>query len=70
MPEGPLEFAQETPRPSDGMRFDIYPDPHDRNRGTMSPNALTGRYQVTSSDYAEVEGATVLRVWYEVAPHD
>jgi hypothetical protein len=68
MPEGPLEFAADTPRPPDGTRFDIYPDPRDRNRGTMVLNDLTGRYSVSASDYAEIDGTRVLRVWYEVAP--
>jgi hypothetical protein len=27
MPEGPLEFAADTPRLRDGARFDIYTDP-------------------------------------------
>ena len=67
MAEGPLELAADTPRPGDGARFDIFTDPQDRNRGTMVLNDLTGRYAVSASDYAEVDGARVLRVWYEPA---
>jgi hypothetical protein len=70
MPEGPLEFAAGTPRPADGTRFDIYTHPDDLNRGTMVLNETSGRYQVVRSDYAEVDGATVLRVWYETVPPD
>jgi hypothetical protein len=70
MPEGPLEFSADTPRPRDGARFDIYTDPHDLNRGTMAPNELTGRYVVSGTEYVEIEGATYLRVWYERAPTD
>jgi hypothetical protein len=70
MPEGPLEFAADTPRPRDGARFDIYPRPNDPNRGTMVPNDLTGRYVVTRTEYAEVDGAPCLRLWYELAPRD
>lgn len=70
MPEGPLEFAADTPRPRDGSRFDMYQDPSDLNRGTFVPNELNGRYVVSASDYAEVDGTTCLRVWYEVAPRD
>jgi hypothetical protein len=68
MPEGPLEFAADTPRPHDGARFDIYADPHDRNRGRMIPNDLTGRYVVVSTDYAELDGTTYLRLWYDPVP--
>jgi hypothetical protein len=68
MPEGPLEFAAETPRPADGSRFDIYSDPNDRNRGTMVPNDLSGRYVVVRTDFADVDGTMVLRLWYEPAP--
>jgi hypothetical protein len=70
VPEGPLEFAPETPRPADGTRFDIYPKPGDPDRGTLVLNPLNGRYHIVSSDYAEVEGARVLRVWYERVPPD
>jgi hypothetical protein len=68
MPEGPLEFAADTPRPADGARFDIYTNTHDQDRGTMVLNDLSGRYVVAQSDYAEVDGTTCLRVWYESAP--
>jgi hypothetical protein len=70
MAEGPLELAADTPRPQDGARFDIFTDPQDRNRGTMVLNDLTGRYVVATSDYAETDGAVVLRIWYERAPDD
>jgi hypothetical protein len=70
MPEGPLEFAAETPRLRDGARFDIFTDPNDLNRGRLVPNELTGRYVVHSTGYAEVDGVTVLRLWYELAPAD
>jgi hypothetical protein len=70
MPEGPLEFAADTPRPANGVRFDIYAKPDDLNRGTMVLNELGGRYRVTNSDYAEIDGVRYLRVWYEAAPHD
>ena len=70
MPEGPLEFAADTPRPRDGARFDIYSDPRDRNRGQMVPNDLAGRYVVVSTEYAEIDGTTYLRLWYEPAPAD
>lgn len=70
MPEGPLEFAADTPRPRDGTRFDIYPSPGDSNRGRLVPNDLSGRYVVSRTEYAEVEGVTVLRLWYEPAPRD
>ena len=68
MPEGPLEFAASTPRPANGVRFDIYTRPDDLNRGTIMLNELAGRYRVTSSDYAEIDGVRTLRVWYEPAP--
>jgi|tagenome__1003787_1003787.scaffolds.fasta_scaffold19745755_2 hypothetical protein len=68
MAEGPLEFGAETPRPANGTRFDIYTNPQDQNRGRMVLNDLSGRYVVTHSEYADVEGTTVLRVWYESAP--
>ena len=70
MPEGPLEFAADTPRLRDGARFDIYTDPRDLNRGTLVPNDLTGTYMVSRSEYADVDGTTYLRVWYEPAPPD
>jgi hypothetical protein len=70
MPEGPLEFAADVPRPPVGTRFDMYTNPEDQNRGRMVLNDLTGRYVVTRSDYTEVGGATVLRVWYESAPRE
>jgi hypothetical protein len=70
MPEGPLEFAAETPRPRDGARFDIFTDPHDLNRGSLTLNELTGRYVVSGTEYVEVDGVTVLRLWYERAPDD
>jgi hypothetical protein len=70
MPEGPLEFAADIPRPRDGTRFDMYADPHDLNRGTMGPNDLTGTYVVSRSEYADINGTTYLRVWYDVAPPD
>ena len=70
MPEGPLEFAADTPRPRDGSRFDIFTDPNDLNRGTMVPNDLTGRFVVSRSDYAEIDGTTYLRIWYDAAPSD
>ena len=70
MAEGPLEFAAETPRPPDGARFDIYTDPHDQNRGTMVLNGLNGRYRVSHSEYAEIDGTTYLQVWYETAPRE
>jgi hypothetical protein len=70
MPEGPLEFAADTPRPDDGTMFDIYPSPNDQNRGRMVLNDLTGRYRVARSDYAEIDGATVLRIWYERVPQE
>jgi hypothetical protein len=70
MLEGPLEFAADTPRPRDGARFDIYPSSGDPNRGTMVPNDLSGRYVVSRTEYAEVEGVTLLRLWYEPAPRD
>ena len=70
MPEGPLEFAADTPRLRDGARFDIYTDPNDLNRGTLVPNDLTGKYVVPRSDYAEIDGTTYLRVWYDPAPPD
>jgi len=70
MPEGPLEFAADTPRPGTGARFDIYTDPQDLNRGTMMRNELTGRYVVTGTDYAEIDGTAVLRVWYERSAPD
>jgi hypothetical protein len=70
MPEGPLELAADTPRLPDGARFDIFTDPQDRNRGTLVPNDLTGRYVVVRSDYAEVEGVACFRIWYEPAPPD
>jgi hypothetical protein len=69
MAEGPLELAADTPRPGDGVRFDIFTDPQDRNRGTMVLNDLTGRYRVSATDYTEIDGARVLRVWYEPAPN-
>ena len=68
MPEGPLEFSAATPRPTNGTTFDIYPSPHDSLRGSMVLNPLSGRYRVVSSDRAEVEGAPVLRIWYERVP--
>ena len=68
MVEGPLELAADTPRPRDGSRFDLYADQNDLNRGTFVPNDLNGRYVVRASDYAEIDGTTVLRVWYEAAP--
>jgi hypothetical protein len=70
MPEGPLEFAADTPRPLDGARFDIYTSPNDPNRGTLVPNDLSGRYVVSRTEYAEVEGTRLLRLWYEPAPPD
>jgi hypothetical protein len=70
MPEGPLEFAADTPRPRDGTTFDMYAKPGDPDRGTLVLNELTGRFRVVSTDYAEVDGAAVLRVWYERVPSD
>ena len=34
----------------------------------MVPNDLTGRYVVSRSDYAEIDGTTYLRIWYDAAP--
>jgi hypothetical protein len=70
MPEGPLEFAADTPRPSDGTRFDIYSEPNDLNRGTLVPNELSGRYVVSSTEYVQIDGTTYLRLWYDRAPPD
>jgi len=70
MVDGPLELAADTPRPRDGARFDMYTDPQDLNRGTMVPNDVGGRYVVTGTDYAKVDGQVCLRVWYEAAPRD
>jgi hypothetical protein len=70
MPEGPLEFSADTPRPQDGSRFDIYQDPNDEFRGTLVPNALRGRYVVARTDYIDVDGTTHLRLWYDAAPTD
>jgi len=68
MPQGPLEFAADTPRPRDGARFDIYTSPNDLNRGTLVLNDLSGRYVVTNTEYAEIDGTTYLWVWYVPAP--
>lgn len=70
MPEGPLEFAADTPRLPDGARFEIFTDPADLNRGTLVPNDLTGRYVVARSAYAEIDGTTYLHIWYDRAPPD
>jgi len=68
MAEGPLELAADTPRPGDGTRFDIFTDSRDLNRGTMVLNDLTGRYMVSATDYTEIDGTAVLRIWYEPTP--
>ena len=70
MPEGPLEFAAETPRPQDGARFDLYTRPDDLDRGTMMPNDLNGRYRVTGSAFVEIDGTRYLHVWYERATNE
>lgn len=70
VPEGPLEFAADTPRPNDAARFDIFSDPQDLNRGTFLSNALSGRYVVRSTEYVQVDGTMVLRLWYDPAPPD
>lgn len=67
MPEGPLELGAETPCPPEGARFDLFTDPNDLNRGTLVLNDLTGRYRVARTDYAQIDGSTVLRIWYEPA---
>ena len=54
MPEGPLEFAADPPRPADGTRFDIYPKPGDPDRGTMVLDALRGHYAVVKNVTDEV----------------
>jgi hypothetical protein len=70
MPEGPLEFAADTPRPRDGARFDIFTSPTDLNRGSLVPNDLSGRYVVIRTEYRQIDGTTHLWVWYESAPRD
>ena len=40
------------------------------NRFVYVLNELTGRYVVTSTEYAEIDGTTYLWVWYEPAPRD